>query len=64
MKFKSIAVWPADACVGSTTENVNETADTHDTREQAEAVCRMLRREGLGGNGQIFPLSTRVEETA
>lgn len=25
------------------------TTDTHDTKEQAEAVCSMLRQWGLGG---------------
>ncbi len=60
MSFKSIAVWPHPAVqLGNT---ANESDDTHDTREEAEAVCRMLRREGFGGEGKIFPLSTRVEE--
>ncbi len=60
-KFKSIAVWPADAglCLGNT---ANESDDTHYSREQADAVCLALRTRGFGGDGKIFPLSTRVEE--
>jgi hypothetical protein len=56
MRWKSCAEW--DACHGF--EN-NMTTDTHDTKEAAEAVCRGLRREGLGGERIHFPLRTWVE---
>ncbi len=60
-RFKSIARWPKG--VGISLGNIdNESDDTHTTREQAEAICWRLKREGFGGNGLIFPLSTRVEE--
>ena len=42
-------------------EGDNTTCDKHDTREQAEAVCGLLRRNGLGGERIIFPVRTWVE---
>ncbi len=56
-KWKSVAKW--DSCLGFCD---NTTTDTHHTKEEAESVCRLLRREGLGGNGTHFPLETKVEE--
>lgn len=35
--------------------------DLHDTQEQAQAVCDILRRDGLGGGGKHFPEKTWVE---
>ncbi len=60
MKFRSVAVWPNTIKVGNVIGK-NESTDTHDTEEQAEAVCRMLLRDGFGGEMEVFPLSTRVE---
>jgi hypothetical protein len=34
--------------------------DYHETKEQAEAVCASLKRNGLGGEGKSFPLRTWV----
>lgn len=34
--------------------------DEHETEEQARAVCLMLERDGLGGDGIDFPLATWV----
>jgi len=56
-KWKSIAEW--DSCHGF--EN-NITTDYHHTKEAAEAVCRMLERDGLGGEHRHFPVKTRTEE--
>lgn len=60
MKYKSKAHWPAivAACHGA---SISE--ETHDTKEQAEAVCQMLERDGLGGDKQIFPVKTWVESS-
>lgn len=58
-KWRSVAVWPADS--GLSIDN-NTSTDTHDTREQAEGVCKLLRENGFGGDGKIFPVETRVEE--
>jgi hypothetical protein len=57
-KYRSIVLWPDSVSTGRTP---NESFDTHANRESAEAVCRGIEREGLGGERKIFPISTRVE---
>ena len=58
MKYTSNAKWPRmDAYIG----NSDTTSDEHDTREQAQAVCDMLERDGFGGAGKMFPVKTWVE---
>lgn len=59
-RWRSVAVWPETVKVGNEVGK-NESTDTHDSKEAAEAVCSLLRREGLGGDRQVFPVSTRVE---
>ena len=49
-RWTSNAVWPD----GETS------TDEHDTEEQARAVCRILRRDGMGGLREIFPKKTWV----
>lgn len=56
-KFLSVAEW--DSCHGF---QDNKTTDTHATFEQAEAVCRMLENDGLGGERCHFPIKTYVKE--
>jgi hypothetical protein len=56
-KWKSIAIW--DKCHGF---QDNTTMDEHETKEEAEAVCKLLERDGLGGERIHFPLKTTVEE--
>jgi len=58
MKYLSCAKWPP----GHTYYRNDTTTDLHDTREQAEAVCKKLEKEGLGGERIHFPLKTWVEE--
>lgn len=55
---KSIVEWPEEVRLG-TWDNTSE--DTHRSAGAARAVCRGIMREGLGGMGQIFPVSVRVE---
>lgn len=50
-RWKSKALWPD----GETTE------DEHDTEEQARAVCRLLKQDGMGGLQEVFPKRTWVE---
>lgn len=57
-KYKSIILWPDTVSTG---QEPNESVDYHDSLEQARAVCRMIMRDGLGGERKIFPLSVRVE---
>lgn len=59
-KARSIAVWPDTISVGNVAGK-NESIDEHDSSEAAHAVCRMLKRDGFGGEGKVFPISTRVE---
>lgn len=58
--WRSIAVWPDTIKVGNVIGK-NESDDTHYCEEQAEAVCNLLRKHGFGGDGKVFPISTRVE---
>jgi len=57
--FSSNAKWPDSVMTGSSD---NVTTDSHDTEEQAAAVCRMLKRDGFGGGRLVFPLKTWTEE--
>ena len=57
-RYRSIVIWPDEVSTGKVP---NESTDIHSTLEQAEAVCRAIKRDGLGGEGNVFPLSTRVE---
>jgi len=57
-KWRSCSRWPVT--LGFLENQL--TTDTHDTREQADAVCQMLKRDGLGGEGRIFPEETWIEE--
>lgn len=54
---RSKARWPEGTIVGGP----DVTADDHETFEQARTVCLILKREGFGGEGKIFPISTWVE---
>jgi len=56
-KFRSIAHWPTGA-IGFDNDI---STDEHDTEAEAQGVCDLLRRNGLGGDGKVFPLSTAVQ---
>ncbi len=56
--WKSTAWWPANVFLGNE-ENTSD--DLHGSYQQAAAVCARLRFHGLGGDGRIFPLKTRVD---
>lgn len=53
----SEALWEDGVC----SDSIRVSRDTHRTKEQAEAVCRMLNKDGFGGEGVSFPLSTEVK---
>lgn len=57
-QFQSNALWPAGVCSSMYGDNIS--TDTHATREEAEGVCRGLRREGFAGEGRHFPIRTWV----
>jgi hypothetical protein len=52
MKWKSHAQWP-DGTISD---------DTHESEEYAQAVCRLLERNGFGGDGIDFPVRTWVTQ--
>lgn len=56
MKYVSVAIWPKSSGIGIST-------DEHDTKEQAQVVCQMLHKNGLGGDGEVFPTHVGVIET-
>lgn len=56
----SRAEWP-NGIVSGPVKGDNTTGDRHDTREQAQGVCDLLRRHGFGGAGLIFPMRTWVQ---
>lgn len=53
--WKSHALWPDSVSVGSS-------SDDHPTKEHAVAVCEILKRDGFGGEGKIFPKQVFVED--
>lgn len=55
---RSIVTWPDTVPLGNAD---NTSTDTHDSKEMALAVVRGIMREGLGGEGKIFPLAVSVE---
>lgn len=57
-KWRSCAKWPTTV---TTSFPRNVSKDTHDTKAQAEGVCTLLHRDGLGGDRKVFPLTTWVE---
>lgn len=60
MKFTSNAQWPKNICPGMYGNDI--TTDNHSTKEAAERVCKALEYGGFGGDGEVFPLKTWVEE--
>ena len=59
--WTSNAQWPKNSIIQRRAND--KTVDFHLTEAAAKAVCRMLERDGLGGEGKVFPLRTWVENT-
>lgn len=55
VRWRSVAVWPVGVVEGDRSD------DLHDTKEQASGVCALLKQNGFGGDGKVFPLQTYVE---
>ena len=53
MKWISHALW-SEGCP------VKESDDTHETQEQAQGVCDLLKQYGFGGCCEFFPTRTWV----
>lgn len=59
-KWASVAKWPyPDVNLMS---GDNSSVDYHDTKEQALAVIRRLKKEGFGGEGRLFPIEVYITE--
>ncbi len=54
--YHSCAQWPAGLLNFAYEGHDNTTRDRHTTKEQADGVCRLLRRNGLGGERVHFPV--------
>ena len=59
--WNSCAQWPDGLLSFSYEGHENTTRDRHDTKEQADGVCSLLRRNGLGGERIHFPVRTWSE---
>ena len=59
--WRSCAQWPDGLLSFAYSDHNNTTTDRHDTKEQAEGVCHLLRRNGLGGERIHFPVRTWTE---
>ena len=55
-EWYSIADWGEYDLINGRTDNV--TYDKHFTREAAEGVCQLLRKNGFGGRKEVYPVKT------
>jgi len=58
MIWQSCAEWPPGTILG---QEDQVTKDVNGSKDSAQGVADMLRRDGFGGDKQIFPLRTWVE---
>jgi len=56
-RYHSNAQWPDCVALGTSD---NSSTDSHYTKKEAESICKMLERDGFGGDGLIFPIKTWV----
>lgn len=59
-KFTSNAKWPENKYTKLLAFDNYITSDKHETAEQAQAVCEALEKDGLGGEGNVYPSETYV----
>ena len=57
----SIADWGDYDIFNGRRDNI--THDKHHSEEAALGVCRMLQRDGFGGNRQVFPVKVWASQT-
>jgi hypothetical protein len=57
-RYTSNAQWPK----GTLHYQDEITQDKHYTYDEAFNVCLALEQQGFGGDGEVFPLSTWVDE--
>jgi len=56
--YESWAKWPYPEVQLGNEENIS--TDEHPSKEHAEAIIKMLKRDGFGGEGKIFPIATGI----
>ncbi len=61
MRYRSFAQWPEGHVYTVPPLAPNTTDDSHDSKEMAEGVCRLLEKDGLGGEKIHFPVMTWIE---
>jgi|SRR6185369_3870096 len=60
VEFISKAWWPETVNLGN---EFNSSTDKHPSFASALAVCKLLREQGFGGEGKIFPTNTDAYAT-
>ena len=58
-RWRSVVEWPEEVSTG---RSPNVSTDEHRNKESAEYVCKRLEKEGMGLEGKLYPISTRVEQ--
>lgn len=58
MRYKTIAYWPLEAKLLEFDNYIS--TDEHNSFEEAEGVIQLLKREGFGGEGKIFPTQCEI----
>ena len=58
--YQSNAEWPEGTIRVAQAEN--KTQDKHHTKAEAKAVYGMLKKDGYGGDGEVFPVRVWVSE--
>lgn len=58
-RYRSCAKWPKEVYSGADGSCIS--TDTHDFESEALSVCRLLEKDGFGGDRRFFPEKTWVE---
>jgi len=60
MGWKSFAEWTPETYTNHCGTHISE--DSHYDKGAALSVCRLLERDGFGGDNESYPVKTWVEE--
>ena len=60
MAWASVAKWPYPEVNLMNGDNCS--IDRHETKEQALAVIRSLKKDGFGGERELFPIEVHITE--
>lgn len=59
-KWQSVAKWPYPQVRLGNSDNTS--TDTHNSKEEALEVIALLKKDGFGGNRNIFPVDVYVQQ--